>query len=171
MKKTSIIAGVVICIVVICAIYFMKDIKKTPVDILRSNFADEPAPFRLSTVIEQIDIDNKTTLVFYYTDNGGIANAILEKGLLGYKVVNYSGEVAPFNERVSTSRFFSSYGESKSIIWYVLYDQNITRVMVGGNEASIFTVDNIKMYYLLNDYAEPPPAEYYNGDELVWVIE
>ena len=170
-KKTSIIAGAVICIAVVCAIFFLKEINKMPADILRRYFANEPAPFRLSTIIEQIDIDSKTTLVFYYTDNGGIANAILEKGLLGYKVVNYTGEVAPLNERIPTSLFFSSYGESKSIIWHVLYDQNITRATVGGNEASVFTADNIKIYYLLGDYAELPSAEFYNGDELVWVIE
>ena len=171
MKKRVIVICLVCIAVICCAIYLLKDISKTPSDIVRQYFLNESASFNLSTVIEQIDIDSKTTLIFYRTANGGVANAVLERGLLGYKIVDYSGEVALTNDIIPSSCLFSSYGEAKSIMWYVLYDQSITRVIVGGNEASIFSADNLKIYYTLSDSPEAQRCEFYNCDELIWLIE
>ena len=172
MKKTTMIAIAIVFIVAICAMFFLRNINKMPVDIVRKHYDNESASFRLATVIEQVDVDSKTVLLFYYTANGGIANAILERGLLGYKVVNYSGEVAPVNNLMPTSVGFSSYGKAKSISWYVLYDQSITRAVIGGNESTIIFADNLKIYYLLSDFTDVPRGEFYNNEgELVWLIE
>jgi hypothetical protein len=110
-------------------------------------------------------------LVFYYTDNGGIANVVLRRGLLGYKVVSYSGEVSPVSETAPAGLFSKSNVDGTSIHWYVLYDQSITRVVVGDEEAAIFSTDSLKMYYLLSGIMEPLPVEFYRDDDLIWTIE
>ena len=173
MKKRIVIISCAALIVVIAAfaVYLFRDVSKAPTDIVRQHFVNESAAFRLASVIKEIEVDSNTALVFYLSSNGTVANAVLEKGLFGYKVVNYSGEVAPTSEIIPSGRFYSSFSDTESIVWYVLYDQSITQVMAGDNEADIITANNMKIYYSFGNFKTEPRCDFYNGDELVWSIE
>ena len=173
MKKRiiTVICVAIIVVIAVVAVYLFRDVSKAPTDIVRQHFVNSSAAFRLASVIEEIEVDKNTALVFYLSSNGTVANAVLEKGLFGYRVVNYSGEIAPTNETIPSGRFFSLFNDSESIVWYVLYDQSITRVTIGDNEADIINASNLKIYYSLGNYRTEPRCDFYTGNELVWSIE
>ena len=170
-RNTIMLCVALIVVIAIVAVFLSSDLRKTPTDIIRQHFANESASFQLATVIEEIKIDNNYALVFYLKSNGAVSNAVLKKGLLGYRVIDYSGEVAPTSEVIPSGRFFSLISDSESIVWYVLYDQSITRVSVGDDEASIVNASNLRIYYSFGNYMTEPRCDFYAGNELVWTVE
>jgi hypothetical protein len=144
---------------------------KTPLAALEKGYISENRSIeRYSGLIEQIAISSDESLLFYFNGNGNVNCAVVEKRLVGYKVVDVNAELLPYHEERKVGLYGSSYNRgSKWVYFGVVYDDSVETVVWNDVEAIRFSSSNLDMLYAFGD-GEFKGKEYYlydsNGNEL-----
>lgn len=148
-------------------------VSESVVDVLFREYRDENAVVRPSSVIDQIDLDNGSSLIFYYNAKRNIALAILEKGIFKYEIATTSTELTvDFGTPVSVMS--SQYnGGDNWLAWGILRDSYITKAMFFGKEASIIETGDLRLCFMIGEGKIPDEYDFrfYNEvGNLVWDV-
>ena len=144
---------------------------KTPLAALENGYMGRKERFvRYTGLIEQIDINQRESLLFYFNGNGNVNCAIVEKRIAGYKIVDVNGELPSHHEELRAGLFFSTYGRGDKWSYFgVIYDDSVVKVVWHDVEATMFRSSNRNIFYAIGD-GEIKFGKYYlydsNGNEL-----
>lgn len=125
---------------------------------------------RYSGLIEQIDINPKESLLFYFNGNGNVNCAVAEKRLTGYKIVDVNAELAPYREDLRVGLYGSTYNKgSKWVYFGIIYDDSVEKIVWNDTEGIRLNSSDMDLVYAVGD-GEFKGNEYYlydvNGNQL-----
>lgn len=142
------------------------------VDVLFRENRDEASVVRPISVIKQIDFESKDCLIFYYNANGNVACAYMEKVFWGYNLTRTSAEQTVEGVNPVTAQFSAYDNGTRWLVWGLLRDNSITRVLVYDEEVAIMENNGLRLYYALGK-GNPTHENYQyydSSDNLVWSI-
>lgn len=163
-KKSVIIFSAVVLLSFACAAVVLgsSNINETPAAILFREYGNEVAALRPVSLIKQVDLEDGRALIFYYNANDNLSCTLFEKGFLNYKLIRSSlvGEIGLKNTSPAPFIFYTYNSEKSWLIWGVLQDSSIAKVLIGGQEAKLVEADNLRLYYFLGAGGEKPVHQY-----------
>lgn len=147
---------------------------KTPIKALEKHTANENI-IRFSNLIKQIDVSPNECLIFYYNGNNNLACAVAKKVLFYYKIIYISSEIACENNSLRIGMLGSGFKDGKtfkSLIWGIIYDKSVNKIVNNNIEATKFVTSKFKMFYSINE--GPLEFDYHiynsNGYELEMLV-
>ena len=144
---------------------------KTPLSALEKGYISKnESVIRYSELIGQIDISSVESLLFYFNGNGNVNCAVVEKRIVGYKVVDVNAELLPHQEEWRVGLYGSTYNRGNKWVYFgVIYDNSVNKVVWNDAEGIMFSSSDMDMFYAVGD-GEFKGKEYYlydsNGNEL-----
>ena len=138
---------------------------KTPLTALENRYmGKKESVLRYSSLIKQIDIDSKTSLLFYYNGNRNVNCAVVEKKISRYKIINVSAELSENKEVLRVGLHGSAYDKGTKWIYFgIIYDGSVEKVVWNDIEATRFSSLDLDMFYAIGD-GEFEGEEYYIYD-------
>lgn len=169
-KKTKLTIIIIFILLGLLLIVWYKQ-PKTPLTALEKRYmGKEKNILRYSELIEQIDINPKESLLFYFNGNGNVNCAVAEKRVGSYKIVDVNAELAPYREDLRVGLYGSTYDKgSKWVYFGIIYDDSVEKIVWNNMEGIRFSSSNMDIVYAVGD-GEFKGNEYYlydvNGNEL-----
>jgi hypothetical protein len=144
---------------------------KTPLTALKKGYmGKEENILRYSELIEQIDINPRESLLFYFNGKGNVNCAVAEKRIGGYKIVDVNAELAPYREDLRVGLYGSTYDKGNKWVYFgIIYDDSVERLVWNDTESIRFSSSNMDLVYAVGD-GDFKGKEYYlydaNGNKL-----
>lgn len=159
----------VLCVTVVLG---ASSIRESAADILFREYQDKAAVVRPVSIIKQIDFDDKDCLIFYYNANGNVACAYMKKGIGSYSLIRSSAEQMVEGVNPVSAQFSAYDNGTRWLVWGMLRDNSIKKVLVYDEEAAIIENAGLRLYYA---FGKGNPAhenyQYFDSsNNLVWSI-
>lgn len=126
-------------------------LEESAADVLFRTLKNEASGVRPESIVEQMNIDDEGTLIFYYNANGNLACAVLEKGAFNDRLSKTSAELSVAGS-VPAQIMAGQYNDGKNwLAWGILRDQSITKALMYGREATIVAAGGLRLCFALGE--------------------
>lgn len=160
---------------ILCATVLLgaSGLKESAADALFQELRNEAAVVRPESVIQQVNLDDGSILIFYYNANRNLGCAIVERGIFDYKVIKTGAELA-VESTAPVSVMAGHYNNANNWrVWGILRDNSITKALIYAQEANIIESDGLRLFYIIGDGRMPDNDDFKFFDaagSLVWKI-
>ncbi len=145
---SCVLAAAVLCGTVVLG---ASALKESAADVLFRTLKNEAAVVRPESIIEQVDLDDGSILIFYYNANGNSACAVMEQGVFNYKIATTSAELS-IDGFVPAQIMAGQYNNGDNWrVWGILRDNTITKALIYGQEAAIIEADGLRFCFILGE--------------------
>ncbi|AUS96748.1 hypothetical protein CDQ84_05640 [Clostridium thermosuccinogenes] len=152
MKRIKLIAAIAF---LLCGLIFAAWYKqpKTPLAALEKGYmGKQDSILMYCALIEQVDINQNKSLLFYYNGRGNVNCAVAEKKIAGYRIVDVNAELAPYHEDLRVGLYGSTYDKGKKWVYFgIIYDDSVDKVVWNNIEGVRFSSSDMDMVYAVGD--------------------
>lgn len=167
MKRKVLLLVVLIIVVMIVTLY---KANMTPLEVAKNNKNTKDSVLHIKEVLYEVELKDKY-LIIYKNDRDNICNALLEKTLLGYKVLDFNGEVSTSGHTIPVGMHFGWYNKEEGWVGFgVIYDDTVAEIYIDDVKAEIITVNGLGIWFLVGNWELDEINTRildYNGDEVL----
>lgn len=139
-----------IVLFIVLVLFAVRQTTYKPIQVVKQHFGGQASSLSVNRLLKQVKLNEEQVLLFYYNNKNNIAYALLEKGLLGYKLLHASGELTVKNDVIPAGLQFGFYNkESGWVGCGVIYDDSVAKIIIDDNNANIINGDDIRLWYLV----------------------
>jgi hypothetical protein len=155
-KDSFILFSVFICLAGLAVFNLFRSMDLKPYDFLVKEYRNEESIMKPFRMIEQVNLDEDESLIFYINEKGNLACAIIEKGFFTYKIMNTSSESSFVRNIQTADACFSAYEKGQAwLCWGIIRNERIQKILVNGEEAAIIE-NSIPIFYLVGQGNKAP---------------